>query len=295
MVPSKLKKEIAKRLKRLPASEEERATLEVIVENELAEIKQAKIHHLFEPTDDTCIETASTLILESERKSVVGRLVQGIQGSPVPWAPIRGIEDFLKRLTYVHLCKMGTISDRQIVELILAGTFGDPKETMATFWKIRHPDKSVPTYNYEKELAVRLRRVQRINLDDVEQFFGIAITPYEGYLSPGSSGERLWACGQLQRAPKQIKTKQSPPQDMAFLDLYPLGVGAGEHEDPRINVTVWPGGFHHLGTFEPPLGEGDVVLIHGIRGYNNYRHTPQLEVSADCEMKRLSDAQELGI
>lgn len=227
-------------------------------------------------------------VLAHEEYSVVGLLLGKLRYR-IPTVA-RQPSDVAARLEVLRKVGLGSVSEKQMEELILHGIFGDPEKALREYAAATGSEElagrlATPGFDYVQALRQRLHMNPELELQDLPSAVGLPadyqVSLYEDYLSPLSNGRLLLVAGIMLREPKQIVTKPKndrPGRPMAFLNLKPLGQELDEFDEPVFKVTVWPDGMHKLKEITPHLVEGDVVLILGRREWNDYKDEPGLTI-----------------
>jgi len=170
---------------------------------------------------------------------------------------------------------------RQIKELILFGAFGDPEKSMVEYYALVHPKESVPYHDYKRELSNRLCEIRTVDITEIENELGQDIVPFELFLTPQYYGQQIAVIGQMVEMPYIHTTKNK--KEMAFVTLVPLDVDPS-YVEPRIDVIVWPDGYHKFSNLDPEPSNGDILVVIGERAYHEKKHQPQITVGKDDQI-----------
>lgn len=200
--------------------------------------------------------------------AVLGRLDTVVHPTP----PIDGMADFLRRVKRARALG-AKFNKKQMVELILGGAFGDPAVAMVEYWQLDNRDDEMPALNFGRELALRMCRVQNLNLEDIEQHVGYRLISYQEYLSPFFEGRHVWVAGQVAEDPHVITSKKGP---MAFLDLHPLDrpENLEDFDEPTFQLIFWAD--HYPRLMRLGIAKGDILVMSGKQSYNEKRGNPQI-------------------
>jgi len=258
--------------------EKTRTYIEKRVERELNDIDDLKLAGLMKPQ----IGRKPLLqdVLEDETLSIVGYLVGSLAFVDRP--VISSVSDFLRENKYHRAAKQGGLNDKNIRELILTGCFGEPRAIMQEYLGLVGKE-DMPVLDWDRERAFRLFQIRDIDTDAIEHRYGRRLTSFKDYLNPMSSGSEMMIAGQLVEPVHKLPTKGTRGA-MGFMDLYPNGCDE-QLENPRFQVVVWPRSWHLFKSLSPEPSIGDVLIVHGVRDYNEKRDHPQLAVPADGEIQ----------
>src|SRR5687767_8801482 len=126
----KFVKRIQKLLAELPVPSNVYNELYTRAEKELEIIKEKKLFDLFKAKKDKKLASLNE-VLADERLSVVGYLTKSLYHQES--TAISSLSEFESKLAQLKILKQGSISEKQVKELILFGVFGDPEQNMTEY------------------------------------------------------------------------------------------------------------------------------------------------------------------
>lgn len=279
-VAEDLERILKKKLSSLDISVQDYNKLYDRLEKEIAVINEHKLYTSFKAYRGDVVPLED--VLAREDLSVAGFLKKSLHYATLPTPPFSNIEDFWERMQYFRRVKTGGLSHTQLIELILAGAFGDPKVNMERYWDISKQKEPLPDYDYDLEMATRLGKIRNVQAEDAEQILGISIDSFSDFIDPLRNNLPINVIGQLIEKPKVIQTRNG--REMAFLNLIPMN--AEDYEEPRYDIVIWPAAYGWFKNLEAQ--KGDVIVIQGTRAYNEKRGTPQVTVDRKDKIAKLN-------
>jgi hypothetical protein len=233
VLEAKLKTTLYNAVKWLPVSEAEKGSLRLRLDKEIAIVEKNHLEKIFKKPKRDNLVTLQDVIAD-ESNSIIGHLMHCLTYETKETTAIKDIKDFVVRLRENAKYGGGSLSEKQIKELIVHGLFGDPDKAWEEYWLFVHPQTEMPKETLSKISVINTRR--SISLAEATELAGKKVNTLDDYINPASLGHNLHIVGWAKQKPKKIVYRET--KKAAFFDIYSCDDTIRD-ETTIIECAVW--------------------------------------------------------